>query len=64
MFWMGIFYTLDLLFLLWKFQKLDKGEWDSKASKQVGIASFIGVLLASGNRGVDFRHDEHAPVLV
>jgi len=54
MFWMGIFYTLDLLFLLWKFQKLDKGEWDSKASKQVGIASFIGVLLASGTVALIF----------
>lgn len=54
MFWMGIFYGLDLLFLLWKFSKLQGGEWDSKTSKQVGIASFIGVLLASGNLALIF----------
>ncbi|KDE38817.1 NrfD protein [Nitrincola lacisaponensis] len=54
MFWMGVFYALDLLFLLWKFGKLDAGEWDSKTSKQVGIASFIGVLLASGNLALIF----------
>ncbi|MCG6657794.1 polysulfide reductase NrfD [Halomonas campisalis] len=54
MFWMGVFYALDLLFLLWKFSKLQNGEWDSKTSKQVGIASFIGVLLASGNLALIF----------
>ncbi len=54
MFWMGVFYALDLLFILWKFSKLQGGEWDSKTSKQVGIASFIGVLLASGNLALIF----------
>lgn len=54
MFWMGVFYALDLLFLLWKFSKLQGGEWDSKTAKQVGIASFIGVLLASGNLALIF----------
>ncbi|WP_404416326.1 NrfD/PsrC family molybdoenzyme membrane anchor subunit [Marinospirillum sp.] len=54
MFWMGVFYTLDLLFLLWKFRKMDTGEWDSKTTKQVGIASFILVLLASGNLALIF----------
>jgi Ni/Fe-hydrogenase subunit HybB-like protein len=54
MFWMGVFYLADLLFLLWKFRKMDTGEWDSKTSTQVGIASFIGVLLASGNLALIF----------
>ncbi|MCA1772767.1 MAG: polysulfide reductase NrfD [Halomonas sp.] len=54
MFWMGAFYALDLLFLLWKFSKLQGGHWDSKTAKQVGIASFIGVLLASGNLALIF----------
>ncbi len=54
MFWMGVFYALDLLFLLWKFNKLQGGEWDSRTAKQVGIASFIGVLLASGNLALIF----------
>lgn len=54
MFWMGIFYALDLMFLFWKFTKLDQGEWDSKTSKQVGVASFLLVLLASGNLALIF----------
>lgn len=54
MFWMGIFYALDLLFLLWKFRKMEAGEWDGKTAKQVGIASFILVLLASGNLALIF----------
>ncbi|MDR5898534.1 polysulfide reductase NrfD [Halomonas vilamensis] len=54
MFWMGLFYALDLIFLLWKFSKLQGGHWDSKTAKQVGIASFIGVLLASGNLALIF----------
>jgi molybdopterin-containing oxidoreductase family membrane subunit len=54
MFWMGVFYLVDLLFLMWKFQKMDAGEWDSKTSKQVGIGSFIAVLLASGNLALIF----------
>lgn len=54
MFWMGVFYVADLLFLLWKFQKMEGKEWDSKTSKQIGIASFIAVLLASGNLALIF----------
>ncbi|HRQ56943.1 MAG TPA: polysulfide reductase NrfD [Azoarcus taiwanensis] len=54
MFWMGVFYVADLIFLLWKLQTLEKGEWDSKASKQVGIGSFLAVLLASGNLALIF----------
>ncbi len=54
MFWMGVFYVADLIFLLWKLQKLENGEWDSKTSKQVGIGSFLAVLLASGNLALIF----------
>jgi len=54
MFWMGVFYVADLIFLLWKFRKMEEGEWDSKASKQIGIASFLAVLLASGNLALIF----------
>lgn len=54
MFWMGVFYVADLAFLLWKFQKMDEGDWDSKTSRQVGVASFLGVLLASGNLALIF----------
>ncbi|MGY6704806.1 NrfD/PsrC family molybdoenzyme membrane anchor subunit [Roseinatronobacter sp.] len=54
MFWMGVFYIADLIFLLWKFQKMEGQEWDSKTSKQIGIASFLAVLLASGNLALIF----------
>jgi len=54
MFWMGVFYVADLLFLLWKFQKMEGREWDSRTSKQIGIASFLAVLLASGNLALIF----------
>jgi Ni/Fe-hydrogenase subunit HybB-like protein len=54
MFWMGVFYVADLAFLVWKFQKMEGREWDSKASKQIGIASFLAVLLASGNLALIF----------
>jgi Ni/Fe-hydrogenase subunit HybB-like protein len=54
MFWMGVFYVADLLFLLWKFQKMEGREWDSKSSKQIGIAAFLAVLLASGNLALIF----------
>ncbi len=54
MFWMGVFYAADLLFLLWKFQKMESGEWDSKATRTIGIASFLGVLLASGTLALIF----------
>ncbi|MCC5992481.1 MAG: polysulfide reductase NrfD [Rhodobacteraceae bacterium] len=54
MFWMGVFYVADLIFLLWKFQKMEGREWDSKTSKQIGIASFLAVLLASGNLALIF----------
>ena len=54
MFWMGVFYIADLIFLLWKLQKLETGEWDSKTARQVGIGSFLAVLLASGNLALIF----------
>ena len=54
MFWMGVFYVADLLFLLWKFQKMEGKEWDSSTSRQIGIASFLAVLLAAGNLALIF----------
>lgn len=54
MFWMGVFYAADLLFLLWKFQKMESEDWDSKATRTIGIASFLGVLLASGTLALVF----------
>ncbi len=47
-FWMGLFYLLDLLFMALKFRRMEQGDWDSKASYQLGLASFIAAMLAAG----------------
>ena len=54
MFWMGIFYTLYLVFLLWKFQRVNAGDWTSRLSRSLGIASFLSVIIAHGNLGLLF----------
>ncbi|MBI4968236.1 MAG: polysulfide reductase NrfD [Rhodospirillales bacterium] len=54
MFWMGVFYTADLVLLLFKFQKMNADDWDSGASRQLGVASFVAVVLAQGTLGSVF----------
>lgn len=49
--WMGTFYLLYLVLLLLKFQKINAGDWNSGASRNLGIASFIAVVLAHGTLG-------------
>lgn len=52
--WMGTFYLLYLVLLLLKFGKINAGDWDSGASRKLGIASFIAVVLAHGTLGGAF----------
>lgn len=52
--WMGIFYTLYLLFLLLKFQRMNAGDWDSGLSRKLGLASFVSVVIAHGTLGLVF----------
>jgi Ni/Fe-hydrogenase subunit HybB-like protein len=54
MFWMGAFYSLYLLLLLWKFSFMQRNDWDSSASHKVGLASFITVVIAHGTLGLVF----------
>ncbi|WP_018864021.1 NrfD/PsrC family molybdoenzyme membrane anchor subunit [Thioalkalivibrio sp. ARh3] len=54
MFWMGVFYLLDLIFMAWKFQRMERGDWSSSLSRQIGIASFVAVLLAAGTLALIF----------
>ncbi|MHB1290970.1 MAG: NrfD/PsrC family molybdoenzyme membrane anchor subunit [Sulfuricella sp.] len=54
MFWMGVFYTFDLVFLIVKFYLMWKEDWDSPFSHFIGIAGFIAVVLASGTLGLLF----------
>jgi molybdopterin-containing oxidoreductase family membrane subunit len=54
MFWMGVFYSIDLVFLFVKFYLLWQNDWDSPLSRQVAIGSFVSVILASGTLGLVF----------
>jgi len=52
--WMGLFYTLYLVFLLLKFSRMHAGDWDSGASRNLGLASFLTVIVAHGTLGLVF----------
>ena len=54
MFWMGVFYSLYLLFLLLKFWRMELGDWDSGLSRLLGIASFVSVVIAHATLGLVF----------
>ncbi|MBI3044678.1 MAG: polysulfide reductase NrfD [Betaproteobacteria bacterium] len=54
MFWMGVFYLIDLVLLLIKFDRLWHDDWDSPLSHFLSIASFVAVILASGMLGLVF----------
>lgn len=54
MFWMGVFYTIDLVLLFIKFYLMWKEDWDSAFSHFIGIAGFVAVILASGMLGLVF----------
>lgn len=54
MFWMGVFYLIDLVLLFIKFYLLTRDDWYSGLSKFVGAASLLAVILASGMLGLVF----------
>lgn len=54
MFWMGVFYSLYLLLLFLKFAKIHRGDWNSRASHSLGIASFVSVVIAHSTLGLLF----------
>src|SRR3990167_3506569 len=54
MFWMGIFYTIDLILLIIKFYLMWQEDWESPLSHAVGVAGFVAVILASGMLGMVF----------
>lgn len=54
MFWMGVFYSIDLALLIVKFYLLWKEDWDSPLSHFIGTSSFVAVVLASGMLGLVF----------
>lgn len=54
MFWMGVFYTIDLVLLIIKFYLMWQEDWDSGLSHLVGNLGFVAVILASGMLGLVF----------
>lgn len=62
MFWMGVFYLVYLVFLGWKFQRIHAGDWTSRLSRNLGIASFVSVIMAHGNLGLVFGMMAMRPV--
>ena len=54
MFWMGVFYTIDLILLIIKFYLMWQEDWDSGLSHLVGHLGFVAVILASGMLGLVF----------
>lgn len=54
MFWMGVFYSIDLVLLIWKFYLIWQEDWDSPLSHFLGAASFVCVIFASGMLGMVF----------
>jgi molybdopterin-containing oxidoreductase family membrane subunit len=54
MFWMGVFYTIDLVLLVIKFYLMWQDDWDSGFSHFIGAAGFVAVILASGMLGLVF----------
>ncbi|RZI40459.1 polysulfide reductase [Herbaspirillum sp. HC18] len=54
MFWMGVFYSIDLVLLLIEFYLLWRKDWDSPISHLVARLGFVAVILASGMLGLVF----------
>lgn len=54
MFWMGVFYSIDLVLLIWKFYLIWQEDWDSPLAHFLGSASFVIVIFASGMLGMLF----------
>ncbi|HET9414837.1 MAG TPA: NrfD/PsrC family molybdoenzyme membrane anchor subunit [Pseudolabrys sp.] len=54
MWWMGVFYSLDLVLLCVKFVLLHAGDWHGKLSHRVAVLSFVVCILAPGTLGLVF----------
>jgi Ni/Fe-hydrogenase subunit HybB-like protein len=52
--WMGVFYAVFMVLGLLKFMKLHSGDWDSDASKKIGLAALVTECLAGGMLGMAF----------
>ena len=54
MWWMGVFYSIDLVLLCVKFWQLHRGQWNSGFTHALGGLSFVVCILAPGTLGLVF----------
>jgi Ni/Fe-hydrogenase subunit HybB-like protein len=54
MWWMGVLYALDLVFMALKFQRVNAGDWDSPTSKLYGLLSLVFAVAATATLGLIF----------
>lgn len=54
MWWMGVFYSLDLVLLIVKFWRMHMGDWHGGFMHLVSITSFVVCILAPGTLGLVF----------
>ena len=54
MWWMGVFYSLDLVLLVVKFWQLHRGRWNDQFTHAVSVVSFVVCILAAGTLGLVF----------
>ena len=54
MWWMGVFYSLDLVLLFAKFWQFHRGKWNSRLTHAVSKVSFVVSILAPGTLGLTF----------
>lgn len=62
MFWMGVWYSICLVLLLFKFNQINLGDWHSGLSRLLGIASFIAEITALSTLGAVFGMMAMRPV--
>lgn len=61
--WMGVFYFIDLVLLCSKFYLLHTGEWHTSRAHRISIASFVVCILAPGTLGLVFGMMAMRPAL-
>lgn len=62
MFWAGVFYPLYLLFLLLTFWRIHRGDWGSRVTRALAIATFVMVVVAHSTHGLLFGMMAMRPV--
>lgn len=54
LFWMGVFYSIDLMLLLVKFWLLHTEDWHGRLSHFIAVLSFVVCIFAPGTLGLVF----------